>query len=232
MNILSLDTSTSTISLALKTDTTYEERLIENALSPSEDLLLEIKSMLKRINLELKDLNLLVCTKGPGSFTGLRIALSTLKGISLGASIPLVSIPTLDCFVKAVDNLYPDSVLAVIDAKKKRFYFSLWEGGEKVIVDKDESAELILEELKKRNKRTLITGPDAKVLYEKLLALDSSLPLVLDTLSPRNISKVLINSAIERLETHGPDDIGEGPVYIRRSDAEEMLIQKSNEANK
>lgn len=232
MNILSLDTSTSTTSIALKTDTTYEERLIENALSPSEDLLLEIKSMLKRVNLALSDLNLLACTKGPGSFTGLRIALSTMKGISLGASIPLVSIPTLDCFVKAVDNLYSGSVLAVIDAKKKRFYFSLWECGEKVIVDKDESAELILEELKKRNKKTLITGPDAKVLYEKLLALDSSLPLLLDTLSPRNISKVLIDLAIERLETHGQDDIGEGPVYIRRSDAEEMLIQKSNEAAK
>ncbi len=232
MNILSLDTSTSTASIALKTDTTYEERLIENALSPSEDLLLEIKSMLKRVNLALSDLNLLVCTKGPGSFTGLRIALSTLKGISLGASIPLVSIPTLDCFVKSVDSLYSGSVLAVLDAKKKRFYFSLWEDGEKAIMDKDESAEFILEELKKRNKRTLITGPDAKALYEKLLALDSSLPLVLDPLSPRNISKVLISMAIKRLETHGPDDIGEGPVYIRRSDAEEMLIQKSNEAAK
>lgn len=232
MNILSLDTSTSAIAIAVKTDTTYEERLIENALSPSEDLLLEIKNMLKRVNLTLSDLNLLVATKGPGSFTGLRIALSTLKGISLGASIPLVSIPTLDCFTKSVSTLYSGPILAVIDAKKKRFYFSLWENGEKVIQDRDESPTLILDELKKRNKKTLITGPDAKVLYEKLLELDSTLPLLLDTLSPRNISKVLIDSAIERLKTHGEDDIGEGPVYIRRSDAEEMLMQKSNEVAK
>ena len=53
---------------------------------------------------------------------------------------------------------------------------------------------------------------------------------MLDTESPRNISRALIKLGLEKLETKGADDIGEGPVYIRRSDAEEALMKKMEES--
>ena len=90
MNILSLDTSTQTLSIALQTDNSYEERLISGNFSHSEDLLSEIESILSRAGLMLKDLKLLIVTKGPGSFTGLRVGMASLKGISSALNIPIV----------------------------------------------------------------------------------------------------------------------------------------------
>ena len=120
MNILSLDTSTPVLSLSLRTNNSYEERKIIGNFSHSENLLGEIKSMTKRAGIELKDFELLICTKGPGSFTGLRVGMAGLKGISLASSAPLVSVPTLSVIDESVKSLWKGPVLSVIDAKKKK----------------------------------------------------------------------------------------------------------------
>ena len=77
----------------------------------------------------------------------------------------------------------------------------------------------------------LVTGPDAALFKDKILAADPTINLVLDTAVPRNLSKAILKLGLERLSTVGPDDIGEGPIYIRRSDAEEALLKKKEEAN-
>ena len=61
--------------------------------------------MCEEMGITFKELNLLVCTSGPGSFTGLRVGMSALKGIALGGNIPLVSVPTM-LITKGV-NLLP-----------------------------------------------------------------------------------------------------------------------------
>ena len=71
-NILACDTSTSTLHIALKCEEGFEERMIAGGFQHSEDLLQEITYMLERRNLKVADLDLLVCTRGPGSFTSLR----------------------------------------------------------------------------------------------------------------------------------------------------------------
>lgn len=229
MNILALDTSTPILSIALETDTSYEERLIEGAFSHSEDLLTEIESLLKRVNLTLKDLDMLFVTKGPGSFTGLRVGMASMKGISSALSIPLVSIPTLLVIENAVKS-YNGTILSVIDAKKKKFYLRLSHNGLVIIDDRDGNAEDIIEELKKHSD-ILITGPDAEKFSLKLKEEYGFDNAICDQLAPRNLSRSLIELGKKRFEEHGADDIGEGPVYIRRSDAEEALLKKMSEKN-
>ena len=96
MNILSLDTSTPVLSLSVRTNSSYEERKIIGNFSHSENLLGEIKSMTKRAGIELKDFELLICTKGPGSFTGLRVGMAGLKAYLLRPPLPLsLSLPSL-----------------------------------------------------------------------------------------------------------------------------------------
>ena len=68
MNILSVDTSTQILSIALLTENSYEERLVDGNFSPSENLLNEIEELLGRAGIEMKDLDLLAVSKGPGSF--------------------------------------------------------------------------------------------------------------------------------------------------------------------
>ena len=215
MNILSLDTSNPVLSLSLRTNNSYEERKIIGNFSHSENLLGEIKSMTKRAGIELKDFELLICTKGPGSFTGLRVGMAGLKGISLASSAPLVSVPTLSVIDESVKSLWKGPVLSVIDAKKKKFYFRLRKG------------EDVIETLKSL-KDVLITGPDAALFASKLSSED--LDITVDSEAPRCLSYALEKLGKEKYATDGPDDIGEGPVYIRRSDAEEMLLAKAREA--
>ena len=229
MNILSLDTSTPVLSLSLRTSSSYEERKIIGTFSHSENLLGEIKSMTKRAGIELKDLELLICTKGPGSFTGLRVGMAGLKGISLASSAPLVSVPTLSVIDESVKSLWKGPVLSVIDAKKKKFYFRLTLGGEVLISDRDGNPSDVIETLKNL-KNVLITGPDAALFASKLSSFAEDLDITVDSEAPRCLSFALEKLGREKFEKDGADDIGEGPVYIRRSDAEEMLLAKAKEA--
>lgn len=227
MNTLLLDTSTNVLSIALSTDSSYEERLINGNFSHSEDLLSEIKSLLGRAGLEIKDLGLLIVTKGPGSFTGLRVGMASMKGFSSALSIPLVSVPTLDAIREAV-SVYDKAVVSVIDAKKKRFYISMHYGEEKIIEDRDGNPEDVIDEMRKYPE-VLITGPDAKAFAEKVLAIDPSLNAIVDADAPRNLSKAILRLGERKYRQQGADDIGEGPVYIRRSDAEEALLRRIKE---
>lgn len=229
MNILLFDTSTQILSIALKCDKFYEERLIDGNFSHSEDLLTEVTAILDRAKIKLADLDMLICTKGPGSFTGIRVGMVTMKGFASALSIPLVSVGTLEAIEESA-SLYKGAILSVIDAKKKRFYQRLSFNGEVVVPDSDMSPEDIIESLKAYGE-VLVTGPDAALFAEKITSIEPSLKLVVDCAVPRNLSKAMLKLGLKKYQEVGADDIGEGPIYIRRSDAEEALLKKKEEAN-
>ena len=225
MNILVLDTSTSILSMALKTDESYEERLIDGHFSHSEDLLPEIESFLSRAGIDIADISLVIVAKGPGSFTGLRIGMASAKGIASALSIPVVSVPTLSA-IAAAASPYPGPILSVIDAKRRKFYLSVIENGRTIVADRDGGAEDVMDTFTTSEIPVLITGPDAALFASRL---PEGTRYILDDESPRNIARALLRLGLEKLEKHGGDDIGEGPVYIRRSDAEEALMRKMEE---
>lgn len=229
MNILLFDTSTQILSIALKCDKFYEERLIDGNFSHSEDLLTEVTAILERAKIKLADIDMLICTKGPGSFTGIRVGMVTMKGFASALSIPLVSVGTLEAIEESA-SLYKGAILSVIDAKKKRFYQRLSFNGEVVVPDSDMSPEDIIESLK-AYEEVLVTGPDAALFAEKITSIEPSLKLVVDCAVPRNLSKAMLKLGLKKYQEVGADDIGEGPIYIRRSDAEEALLKKKEEAN-
>ena len=227
MNILSVDTATEILSIALRTDSSYEERMIKGNFSHSEDLLSEILSLLERAKIELRDLDLLVCTKGPGSFTGLRVGMASLKGIRSGSDAKLVSVPTLNVMIRAVGSR-DIPVLAVIDAKKKKFYMQAEKEGKILVSTRDGNPDDISDFIAE-NERILITGQDAEKFLSKIEDESLRAKFIIDDMAPRNLSRALIALGLETLERDGEDEIGEGPLYIRRSDAEEALLKKIKE---
>ena len=72
--------------------------------SHSSHLLRAIDKVLKKSGAKLEDLDCLAASLGPGSFTGIRIGLSTMQGLSLALNIPLIGIPTLDAVAENVRN--------------------------------------------------------------------------------------------------------------------------------
>ncbi len=228
MNILAVDTSTEVMHLALETGTQFESRTLSVGLKHSENLVPEMMAICERAGLALKDLDLLVCTKGPGSFTGLRIAMAACKGVASGSGKPLVSISTLQTMQEPV-KWFDGAVVPVIDAKKHRYYSTIFEKGERVIPDMDcDPSELV--ELLEGYASVLVTGPDAQKFASLLeeAAKDAGLTIgfSVDTLIQRDLGESLIQLGKLQFAEKGSDDIGEGPVYIRKSDAEIALEEK------
>ncbi len=233
MNILAADTSTTTLYLCLLTDTTKTSLALSGGQQHSENLVPKIIELTKNQNLKLTDLDLLVCTKGPGSFTGLRIAMSALKGISLASNIPLVAIETNKLLASTV-SYFNGTIMSAIDARKKRFYISLFKNTERLTkdldIDENETIELIKDE-----KNILITGPDSQKFYDKLIKVGlfeklPNLKVYVDN-SKYDLGYHLAVLGKEEFEKNGAAPFGFGPSYIRKSDAEIALDKKIAEAN-
>ncbi|MFW5729730.1 MAG: tRNA (adenosine(37)-N6)-threonylcarbamoyltransferase complex dimerization subunit type 1 TsaB, partial [Spirochaetota bacterium] len=96
-----------------------EERLCDGGLHHGRTAAAAVQSLLESHDLSAGEVDLLVVTGGPGSFTGLRIGISLAKGISAGAAAPIAAVPTLDRFSRHL-RWAPQLVVPVIDARKKR----------------------------------------------------------------------------------------------------------------
>src|SRR5690554_6675632 len=119
MKILGCATSTATAHLFLgeykgEELTWFESTSVVWNNTHSERLLDRLLRMCSDNDVELSEVDLLCATSGPGSFTGLRIALATMKGLALGLNKPLVTTPTLELYQNPAKAL-GGAVLAVID---------------------------------------------------------------------------------------------------------------------
>lgn len=96
MLTLSFDTSFKTAAVALlQDDTILYDAVINTGLNHSETLLLAIEQAFKQLRLKIEDIDLFACALGPGSFTGLRVGVSTLKGLLLACGKPAVGVSSL-----------------------------------------------------------------------------------------------------------------------------------------
>lgn len=122
MFTLAFDTSTRTASVALlEGKTVLSEKTLDTGRNHSETVLPLIDWTLKNNNLKISDLHLFSCTLGPGSFTGVRIALSTIKGVALATHKPAVGVSTLNALALNVDPT-DKLICAVNDAGRGQVY--------------------------------------------------------------------------------------------------------------
>jgi len=130
MRVLAVETSTLAGGAALLDgELVVGEYALDVSVTHSERLMGAIDRLLTDAGWTVRDLEGLAVSVGPGSFTGLRIGLSTVKGLALALSIPIVAVPTLD----AMAALLPFAALPVcpvLDARKREVYASLyrWDG--------------------------------------------------------------------------------------------------------
>lgn len=135
--ILGIDTATPTASVALVENGKLVAEDVRSAATESgsppssgrgnhaEILLPLIDTLLCRAGLVLTDIGALAVSIGPGSFTGLRIGLSTLKGLAFGWEIPVIGVPTLLALATRVTD-WQGLVCPLLDARKKEVYAALF----------------------------------------------------------------------------------------------------------
>ena len=119
--VLAFDTAMAGISVGVNAANGYTvSRQVETARGQASMLIPLIQEMLSEAQVEFKDIDLIVSTYGPGSFTGLRIGLTTAKTLSLALDIPLVGLNTLDVMARHYETDKP--LLVVLETKRKDFY--------------------------------------------------------------------------------------------------------------
>lgn len=126
MNILGIDTSTKKANVCIKKDTTIFDKSINNEITHSEKLLPLVDESLKEANIKLNEINYLACSIGPGSFTGIRIGLSTVKAFAKVINVPIFAVSSLD--VLAYTNIDDSSnyIISIMDAKNFRIYYAVY----------------------------------------------------------------------------------------------------------
>jgi tRNA threonylcarbamoyladenosine biosynthesis protein TsaB len=136
MFILSIDTSTKVCSVALHHNHTLiasSEVLVER--SHSRIITILIDNILKATSLKYADLNAIAVSKGPGSYTGLRIGVSSAKGLCYGLSIPLIGVNTLEAMAFEINrsNVTSALVCPMIDARRMEVYCAVFDSYNKLM---------------------------------------------------------------------------------------------------
>jgi len=209
MNILVFDTSTDMLAVGVKSDGGMKTS-VESGFRHSETLLPTIERCLADASIGLKDIDLIACTSGPGSFTGLRIGMSTAKGLSLALGLPWVGVPTLDCMAFGLEK--PGrTVVPVMDARKNRIYAALYQGGQRVSEYLDLSLSALLAAVDGEAEVSFV-GPDADLLSDYALE-RPGFSIEKDDPAGR-LSGLAALAEIQFREKGGAGEM-EGPLYLR-----------------
>ncbi|WP_373518718.1 tRNA (adenosine(37)-N6)-threonylcarbamoyltransferase complex dimerization subunit type 1 TsaB [Pricia sp.] len=129
--ILNLETATTNCSVSVAKDgkiLAIKEHDTPNY-SHSEQLHIFIQEVLKEAKLELSDVDAVAVSKGPGSYTGLRIGVSAAKGLCFSLDVPLISIPTLESMAHQIKRGAADFSIPVLDARRMEVYSTVFDQG-------------------------------------------------------------------------------------------------------
>lgn len=226
MKILAVDTSSMMGSVAISDgDKLIAESLLNVSTSYSERLLVVIDQLLKHARMELKDIDGFAAAIGPGSFTGLRIGLATVKGLASSMGKKLVGVSSL--LSLAYNGFaWPSTVVPLIDARRGEVYAAAYKFDSKgnAVVKMEESAfqpDKLCLKLKNMGEKYLLIG-DGATAYSGLW--QSELKDLITFPPASVIHPRASNVAFLAAEDFKKGNVSElssvAPNYIRKSDAE------------
>ena len=230
MKILAVDTATSVAGAAIE----EEDRLLavswlDVVRTHSEQFLPMLQSMLKTANLTLQDMDAYAITVGPGSFTGLRIGMATVKAFYHAHPLPIAPVLTLDALAYQGRGL-ADVICPCLDARKNEVYYRLYNGAGAPLSPAGAMAPALLaQRLKESPGTVLLLGDGAKPYYDLfcdalnrrcLLMAPERRVFMADALARLGLEKLLKNETVSGWELE--------PFYLRKSEAECRLEAGKN----
>ncbi len=200
MNYLAIDTSGKNLTVVVnKNGEIYKYYDSECGTNHSVSLMPKIEELLLKAEFDLKTADFLAVVVGAGSFTGIRIGVSTVKALSFSYNLPALSITSFDTLAY---NVKSGKVLAVIDAGHGGFYVAGYQDRKEIIPP----SYLLKEELEK------IKDGFTLVSKSEIDGLNCTIVSVLDGLI----------TAVEEKKNHAVTDLDLiSPLYVRKSQAEE-----------
>lgn len=216
--LLAIDNSIDFLNLALAADGSLIEERHGRAVGPSSEILsLKVAALLDDHGVNFSDISLLAVSLGPGSFTGIRVALAYAKGVSVALGLPLVGVPTLDLLAWPLTGTTSSYICPLIDAKKGEVFFAQYRHEDGVLRAAGDCRAVKPEELAERLLRPCIVLGTGVRLCEPFLAQLDGVTIVRDR-HQRVTGESLIRLGFERQGSGTPQAIK--PIYGRKSEAE------------
>ena len=228
MRILAIDTATDTATAAV-TDggRLIGECILNHKKTHSQKLMVLIERMMSDLELDMADIDLFAAAEGPGSFTGLRIGIATVKALAHSVDKPVVGVSTLEGL--AYNLPYADGIIVpIMDARNNQVFNAAyeWVGGElkEVIVPNACDINECIERVK--DKKEIFTGDGVNVHAEVIEKIGGKIAPVNARL-PRASS---IAAAAEKKPTQHYTELT--PKYLRLSQAERELAERKAKEEK
>ena len=223
MKILAIETATVAGSVAVVDDNKglIGEIKVDVKIAHSERLMSSVEWLLRASGISIEEIDALAVSIGPGSFTGLRIGLSTAKGLSYATNKPIVPVPTIDAFASSLP-FCSHLICPMLDARKNEVYAGLykWEGRllRKILPATAINPGELLEQIR----GPVVLMGDATVTYKQLIADILKTNAIFAPPSKMSPSaSTVAEMAIEKINQGIiTDPISLTPFYIRKSEAE------------
>ena len=238
MKMLSIDSSSGTACAAVTDNGSLVGEFFINAgLTHSQTLVPMIDKLLKCSGISIGSIDAFAVTSGPGSFTGLRIGISAVKGIAITLNKPCIAVSSLYAMAFNVIS-EGDMVCSCIDARNGHVYNGIFEIVNGKVQRKEEDRVILISdlvsEIGKYGKRINFVGDGAEICYNtaKGILLNSNINLVPERF--RYIKAAGVAMAAEELYSRGiyTDHKGLLPVYIRIPQAERQLKERQEKEKK
>lgn len=218
MKILAIDTSALTATAAiLSEDMLIGEISTTTKLTHSQTIMPMIDELLKKVSLDITDIDLFACSEGPGSFTGLRIGIGTIKGLAYGLGKSVVGVSTLEALAHNID--FTDLVICpIMDARRGQVYNGLYKYNDGRLTCIEEPRALSIEELcQELTERTIFVGDGVNVHKEKIKELLGNKAVFA---APQNLLQRAGSVAYAALKKEAVSAEDLTAVYLRKPQAE------------
>lgn len=230
MKILAIDTSSKICSVSiLENDKLIIENHNDDEKTHSQKLMPIIDETFKQANLSLDDIDLLACCQGPGSFTGIRIGISTVKAFADVKNIPIIGVTSLEslCFNIAENGL----IASIIDAKHDNVYFGLYEFDNNTLTSVEEplscSIEATIEILKKHNNTQITLIGDGSSVHSELLKRElNNIEFATEDKNIQTSISVGLSALSKYNNPNYSPAFSVSPIYLKKSEAEINLENK------
>lgn len=223
MKILSIDTSTSSLSVCIMDDDeVIGEINLNNGLVHSTTLMPAIENLFTMLNFDKSELSHIAVTVGPGSFTGIRIGVATANAFSLALNIPVISVSSLDAMAMNFIS-YEGTVITTIDAQRDTYYVGVYRARdskiEKIIENTIMTDEELEEYIQNCKEKVLLAGEKREL---------SSCDNVIFANTHDNYIKSSYVAILSK-DVKDENSTFAKPVYMRKSQAEIVYDKKNNQ---
>lgn len=230
MKILALDTSTMMATCAvLDENKLLGEYSLNQEETHSEKLVPMIKELLDSLNLNISDIDLYTVALGPGSFTGLRIGVATVKGFAHLFKKPVVGVSTLEAL--AYNLPYHKVVVPMIDARRDRVYTGIYtwvDGKIKTIMEPDVyDIHYLLDQLNEKYDEVIVNG-DGSLLHKDKIREKLNSKVKFATIGQNFCRAISIGELglMKYQEGHEDDCFTLVPEYLKESQAQRELRER------